>query len=71
MSLASLFGGTDVVVEPEYRRAALRELVNDVPWWMAANMPGGFRAWMLFRCREQVYGFEDEGEIASFPNVIC
>lgn len=56
---ATLFGHREIVTDAEYQRAALLELVNDVPWWMAANMPGGFRAWMLFRCREHLYGSEE------------
>jgi hypothetical protein len=57
---ASLFGGSDVVVEPEFAREQLREMVEDVPWEFAVlSMPLGMRGWFFFDVRRQLYGFGD------------
>jgi hypothetical protein len=62
---ADMFGLAESVTEPEYTAVHLRAMVEDVPWWLAANQPGGFRAWMLFRVREHLYGFDDSGVAAD------
>lgn len=46
-------------------RELLTAMVEDVPWWVAGlTQPNTYKAWMLFRCRELVYGF---GECEETP----